>query len=94
MGRRRRYQQEKCPKGRQGICKPLNRAQDGMPKCEVEQLHVRMDPKGDALLRDLDARLTNVEFLLSLSLSFFSVLLRMHSLFISCKSPPKVSVSP
>lgn len=91
MGRGRRYQQEKHPKGRQGICKPLNRAQNGMPKCEAEQLHVRMDPKGDALPRDLEAGLTNAESLLSL---FFSLLLRMRSLFISCKSPPKDSVSP
>lgn len=37
-----------------------------MPKCEAKQLHVRMDPKGDTLLRDPEAGLTNAESLLSL----------------------------
>lgn len=70
MGRGRRYQQEKHPKGRQGICKPLNRAQNGMPKCEAEQLHVRMDPKGATLPRDLEAGLTNAVSAISLFFLF------------------------
>lgn len=88
MGRRRPYQLEKCPKGRHGICTPLNKAQDGMPQREAEQIHVRMDPKREAGLRRQTKEFGAPAFSYSFSLS-----LRMNSLFIYYKSPLKNSVS-
>lgn len=45
IGRRRLYQQEKCPKGCQGMCKPFNKAYDSMPKYKAEQIQVSVSPQ-------------------------------------------------
>lgn len=56
----------------------------GCPSVRLSSYTVRMDPKGDTLLRDLEAGLTNAESLLSLffflSLSFVKNAFIIHFL--------------